>query len=175
MKTNNVLIPGSDDYYINEMGQVTYRNLPVTVLFSDKGVPYVRIKSKGLYTSKSVANLVLSTFAPNDKKSSSDIPAYRDGNNHNFSLENLYWAPRSVAYKELYKGKTPYSETRLHNLRHKICKPVASFDEHGNIVKTYNSIVDAANDMQVSSASIARCLRNGQAKCMGYTWMYVRQ
>lgn len=175
MKTNNMLIPGSDGYYINELGQVTYNDLPVTVLFSDKNVPYVRIKFNGTYTSKSIANLVLSTFAPNGKKASSDIPAYKDGNNHNFTLDNLYWAPRSVAYKALYKDKTVYSEARLNNLRRRVCKSIASHDDNGNIVKVYSSIVDAANDVGVSTASISRCLRDMNGKCMGYTWTYFKK
>ena len=175
MKTNSVLIPGSDDYYINELGQITYKNLPVSILISDKNVPYVRIKYNGSYTSKSVANLVLTTFANDTKKSPSDIPAYKDGNNHNFTLDNLYWAPRSVAYKALYKDKSTYSQIRLTNLRNRICKPVASCDDNGVIVKVYDSIVEAAKDVEVSTAAIIRCLKNPSGKCMGYSWTYVRK
>lgn len=174
MKTS-VLIPGSDDYYINELGQVTHKNLPVTILFSDKNIPYVRIKYKGAYTSKSIANLVLTTFAPESKKASSDIPAYKDGNNHNFALENLYWAPRSIAYKTLYKNGSTYSQLRLYNLRRSVCRPIKAIDENGSVVKTYDSIIEAARDMEVSTASISRCLKNPKAKSMGYTWSYIRK
>lgn len=175
MKTNSKLIPGSDDYYINELGQITHNELPITVLFSDKNIPYVRIKYNGTYTSKSVANLVLSTFVPDSKKSPSDIPAYKDGNNHNFALDNLYWAPRSIAYKALYKDKNVYSAKRLSNLRRRVCKSIVSYDTNGEVVKVYDSIVDAAKDVGVSAASIARCLRDVNGKCMGYTWTYFRK
>lgn len=168
-------IKGFSGYYITEEGLVLNGSRPLKAQVSSKGVPFVKLKRDDEYFSITIAKLVLLTFI-GEPNAPSDIPSYKDGNNHNYHVSNLEWSSRSKAYSMLYDKTNRYSEKRLEKLRQSICKPVACFERTGNtitLVKTYSSITEAAKDVGVKPASIIRCLKNLNHSCVGYAWQYI--
>ena len=168
-------IEGFNGYFITEDGLIFNGAKRLKTQMTTKGVPFVKLKKDDAYHSITIAKLVLLNFV-GEPESPSDIPLYKDGNNHNYHVSNLEWASRSKAYAALYKKSNRYSEKRLERLRKSICKPVASFRRTNNgliLIKTYSSITEAAKDVEVAPASIVRCLKNKQHSCMGYAWQYI--
>lgn len=172
---NKISIEGFENYFITPEGSVFNGDRPLKVMFSSYNTPIVRLFKEGKYYMFSVAKLVALAFL-GKPENPSDVVGYRDGNNHNFHKDNIFWTSRSEAYSKFYREKNRYSEARLEKLRKKICKPVVSCKRtpHGLVqVKAYDSIADAARDMNVGSASIMRCLKNQNNSCMGLAWRYV--
>ena len=102
--------------------------------------------------------------------------AFKDGNFHNLSLDNLEWAPLSRARKEISaeararaaatlraKGHKP-SERALNTLRRK----VSAYDDDGNWVASFRSVADAN---KIVGGSIGQALIKG-CRAGGYYWRY---
>jgi hypothetical protein len=51
-------------------------------------------------------------------------------------------------------------------------KQVSSYDFNGNLVKTYNSILEAAKDVNITDPTIHKCLSNKRNQAGGYMWAY---
>lgn len=175
---NRKNIPGFEEYSITEEGLILHGNKPLKIQMSKTGIPFVRLRKDNNYFTFSIAKLVLLTYIPDLRNSPSDIPYYKDGNNHNFSLSNLTWASRSESYSKLYDKTNRYSENRLLKLRKKICKPVVAIKKiDGQLVEDlrFESITEAAKHVHVAPASLIRCLKNQRYMCMGYHWKYVNK
>lgn len=173
---NKKEIEGFDNYFVTPEGLILNGDRPLKIQINKSGTPFVRLRRKGEYFAFTIAKLVALTFLKDEIKSPSDVICYKDGNNHNYDINNLYWSTRSEAYTKLYKENSRYSAMRLENLRKKLCKPIAAYKEtsEGIIhVKTYNSITEAANEIGVASASIIRCLKDNDKHCMGLLWRYM--
>lgn len=52
-------------------------------------------------------------------------------------------------------------------------KKVGAFDDRGNLIKEFSSIVEAANIMNVSNGCISGVLRGRRKHCKGYIWKYL--
>lgn len=172
-----VAIKGFENYSITIDGMVLNENKPLKIQMTKQGTPFVRLRKDKEYFTFSIAKLVGLTYL-GEPLYPSDIIGYKDGNNHNFHKDNLYWTSRSDAYSKMYDKSNRYSEERIRKLRKTICKPVMSCKKtsQGLIeVKNYESITEAAKDMKVSSASIIRCLKNQNNTCMGLTWLYINK
>lgn len=177
---NTKMIPGFEDYTITKEGQVFHNNgrKRLKTQLSVKDIPFVSLRKNNKYHVFSIAKLVAMTYIGTEGRKSSDVVCYKDGNNHNFHVDNLYWSSRSEAYKQLYNRSNAASKKRLYKLRKKICKQVVSMHktETGFVeVKKYDSIANAANDVGVSSASLIRCLKNQRYMSAGYYWKYVNE
>ena len=174
-------IPGYEGLYkISRTGNIVSFN-------SGKGKPRLRAHSihvdrhfiilskDGINKRYPVANLVAETFGlpnPNGYKTI----AFKDGNFHNLSLDNLEWAPLSRARKEISaeararaaatlraKGHKP-SERALNTLRRK----VSAYDDDGNWVASFRSVADAN---KIVGGSIGQALIKG-CRAGGYYWRY---
>lgn len=171
-------IPGYERYTITQEGFVTNEGRPVKIKYMNNSTPYVSLFKDGKYRNFAVAKLVATCFLGDTKKYPSDVICYRDGDNHNFHITNIYWSSRSEAYSTMFKSKTAYSENRLKNLRNKLCKKVECMirTHEGYILdKKYDSIKDASEDKNVSSASISSALRNTNRMCAGRYWRYTEE
>lgn len=174
---NKKEIEGFEGYYITPEGLVLHNDKPLKIQFSNANVPFVRLRKDGEYFTFTIAKLVALTYI-GKPDNPSDIVSYLDGNNHNFNKDNLYWASRSEAYSKMYDKNNRYSEYRLAKLKRKICKPIMSMrnSSEGFVeVKRYESIADAARDVNVASASLIRCLKNQRYMCMGLYWKYLEK
>jgi len=49
-------------------------------------------------------------------------------------------------------------------------KKIQQFDLNGNFIKTWNSIIDAANSIGVTYGAISNCLKRKTNKCKGFIW-----
>lgn len=172
---NNKNIPGFDGYSITPDGIVYHGAKRIKTYIVKSGTPIVRLKKDSKYETMSVGKLIAITFLP-AKKSDTDMIAYRDGNNTNYSLDNIYWTTRHEAFSNYYRGKTRYSEHRINKLRKAVCRKVEAqiADVNNGLIMTtkYNSIREAADAVGVTPASLVRCLKNANAKCAGYYWKY---
>lgn len=169
-------IPGYEEYMITPDGLVTKNGKPLKITITMQGTPMIRLRKDGLVTSYLVAKLVALTYLEDTRTSVSDVVAYKDGNNHNYHKDNLYWATRSDAYTTLYSKNNRYSELRLERLKNKICKPVMAMKKENDklcLYKTFRSIKEGADFANVSSASVLRCLKNQNHMCAGYYWKYI--
>lgn len=55
-------------------------------------------------------------------------------------------------------------------------KPVAKIDkESNNILKMYNSISEASEDMEITIQAISRCLNGRSKTSKGYKWKFVNE
>lgn len=175
-------IPGFPGYQINQLGQLLHNDKVIRSIVGHGGLNRNKnsirlIKKDGKFTNLPIAKLVALAFL-GEPKTPSDVVKYKDGNSSNYALSNIEWASRSELYKELYNSKNRYCEERLYMLRKKLYKPIESYkiiDDELILVKQYNSVKEAANDVQVSPASISRCLRNPEGMSCGYYWRYVNK
>lgn len=53
-------------------------------------------------------------------------------------------------------------------------KPVAAYDEHGNLVATYSSATEAGQKLGVDRSNISSCLHGRLSKSYGYIWRFVK-
>lgn len=72
---------------------------------------------------------------------------------------------------ETYSNKESYRRGR-ENARKKMNKPVLQYDKHGNFIKRYNSITEAANEIKTAHANISGALNRKQKTAGGYQWTY---
>ncbi len=173
-------VPDYPGYQVNQMGQVLHNDRVVRNIVGHGGLNRNKnsirvIKKDGKFTNVPIAKLVALAFI-GQPSTSSDVIKYKDGNSTNYSLSNIEWASRSEAYKELYNSKNRYCEDRLYMLRKKVCRPIEAYQKNDDKivnVTRYNSITEAANDVHVATASIARCLKDSKAMSCGYYWRYV--
>lgn len=175
---NKRKIKGFENYEITPEGAIFNKGKPLKLQMSEKAAPFVRLRKDGEYHSISVAKLVALTYIPEGRKYDSDIVCYKDGNNFNFSLTNIYWSSRSEAYTNFYKLQTRDSKRRLSALKSKISKPVLELkreNEGFTVIRKYDSIAAAAKEKGVSSASISRCLKNQMHMSAGSHWMYAEK
>lgn len=175
---NAKLIPGYATYKITPEGLVTKNDKPIKISTYNHDTPTVRLREDGVTKTYLVAKLVALTFLEDTRTSESDVVSYKDGNNHNFHLNNLYWTTRGQAYSKLYDKESRYSEKRVSKLRERICKPVVSMKRLNDEMvemKKFESIKDAATFVGVSSGSIIRCLKNPNSVSAGYYWRYLER
>ena len=174
---NKIRIKDFENYYLTSDARVLNGDRPVKIQFTTKGIPFVRLRKDGEYITITMSRLAAINYL-GEPTNPSDVVGYKDGNNHNFTKNNIYWTTRSERYSKLYRENSRYAETRIKNLRNKICKPVMSYKRmsQGLIeVKSYDSITDAAKDVGVGPASIMRCLKNENNSCMGLAWRYINK
>lgn len=172
---NAKLIPGYVTYKITPEGLVTKNDKPIKISTYNHDTPTVRLREDGVSKTYLVAKLVALTFLEDTRTAESDVVSYKDGNNHNFHLNNLYWTTRGQAYSKLYDKESRYSEKRVQRLRDTICRPVTAnkyVDGKLLVVRKFDSIKDAATFVGVSSGSIIRCLKNPRSMSTGYYWRY---
>ena len=102
---------------------------------------------------------------------------HKDGNTINNNVKNLEWCNRSYNIKHSYrilKRKINVKGFIEYNERHK--RKINQYDLNGNFIKTWNSIKDAENFLNLKySGSICECCQHkkGRKSAHGYKWEYV--
>ena len=102
---------------------------------------------------------------------------HKDGNTHNNNLNNLEWCTRSDNIKHSYKAlKRKASVKGFIEYNEKQKRKINQYDLNGNFIKTWDSIKDAENYLNLKfSGSICECCqhRRGRKSAYGYKWEYV--
>lgn len=70
-----------------------------------------------------------------------------------------------------YNRKESYRRGR-ENVRKKMNKPVLQYDKHGNFIKRYNSITEAAETVNIGHGDISANLSGRQKSAGGYQWIF---
>lgn len=152
-------------YEINENGTIreieTQRELPT--YFNGSSI-VVRLKKDSVSITCNVAKLVAITFLEpneNENKYVNHVIKYLDGNHQNIHVSNLSWTTMGNVCKEAKRDMSS------------LMTPVKAYNIHETL--EFESISEAARAMGVKPASIARCLKDSNAKCNGYSWIRIEK
>lgn len=171
-------VPGFDDYTVTKQGAIYHNGKMLKPQYSGikAACPRITLYKNGKAAAVlNMGRVMALTFIPHEQKKSSDVIGFKDGNPHNWALDNICWVSRSKAYKLMYDKEARYSEKRLNNLKKAISRPVYSYIYNGNekiIKSTHNSIREAATAHETSSSSISFALKHPNNKCAGLYWAY---
>lgn len=170
-------IKGFENYSVTKEGAVFSGAARLKAQHNKNGSPFVKLRKDGKYHAFVIAKLVALMFI-GEPENDNLVVCYKDGNNHNYYVDNLYWGTKSDLAKGLFKNRNTYSEARLQNLKKAVSRPVASYKAiYGDLakIKEYESITDAAADVGVTPGSISRCLKDTKAMSSGYYWRYLEK
>lgn len=156
------------DYWITPRGEVFKKNgTQMPEKPHHTGYPRVSIVKNGKSTSINVHNLVAYTFKPIPSKL---IPAidHVDVDKTNHDLHNLEFTGQAENTRRAYQEGA-----------NKSSKPIACYDDDGNIVEAFYSLAAAEEAMRQSgrkSRVSLRSVANGttrRKKAFGYRWKYL--
>jgi hypothetical protein len=140
----------NSNYEISTNGRV--RNILtkyiVKKLKNTGGREYIKFSNKHHL----IHRLVALTFLPNDD----DLPEvnHKDKNPQNNKLENLEWI------------------SSKNNIRHSHAKKVVQMDLQENIIKIWDSMVEAEIETKTPSSAISNCCRNKQKTAKSFKWKF---
>ena len=167
-------VPGYEGLYeISNLGNVKSLRSGKILKKSKNNVGYEIISLNKNKTRKShlIHRLVALAFIPNPL----GLPEinHKDEDKTNNNVENLEWCTRS--YNLNYGGYSErMSKTLLQNNPHR--KRVACYNKDtGELIKTYDSITEAALDIDVSYNALDACLRGITKTCRKMTWKFVKR
>jgi hypothetical protein len=131
----------------------------LTIKLDTHGYQIVDLYKNGKGERKKVHRLVAQAFIPNPQKKKT--VNHKDGNPENNCVGNLEWATQK--------------ENNLHciNILKNRFKPVASYNKSGNLVKQYESVTEAANDVGAQKTNIVKACRGHIKSCAGLVWRYL--
>lgn len=115
---------------------------------------------------KRVNRLVAQTFIPNTENK--PTVNHKDENKLNNCVDNLEWA--TMQEQNIYG-------TRIERIKNKLYKKVIQFDEQGNQIKIWNSILEAENTLKIAKGKITCCCQKqyGRKTAGGYRWEYANE
>jgi len=174
-------IIGYEGYYsISNYGRVlshsrvTPRNiyLPSTIkaIESKKRYPCVHLCKNGKKQKAYIHRLVAIHFIPNplNKEEVNHI----DSNNSNSIVSNLEWVTPSENMKHCSKAGRCSIKDVAHLSWAKIRRKVIQKTISGDTVKIWDSITEAANEINTSTGEICDVLKGRQRTCHGFKWEY---
>ena len=155
-------IPNTNGFYeASVLGRIRRKN-DKTLLRQRKrkdGYMLVNIICNGVNKTEYVHRLIALTFIPN--KEGFPCVNHIDENKQNNSVDNLEWCTAK---------KNNNHSTRGARISKSLCKKVCQYDMQGNIVRVWDSVKDATEQLGIRNISQAcRGLRN---KAGGYMWRY---
>ena len=106
-----------------------------------------------------VHRLVAETFIPNPFGKTT--VNHKDGNKLNNSIYNLEWNTLSENIRHAFTN----------GLNHAVGKKkIVQKNKNGDVVKVWDSIKEAARNMNVCTSSLRACCRNSSYTIRGYKW-----
>lgn len=151
------------------------------------GYQTVALRVNGKYKRCTVHSLVAECFL-GVKPKGTEID-HIDGNKQNNAANNLQYITRSENLLKYYNSPLWSEERRAHKkeiasqigrtvVREATRKPVMQFDLKGNYIQTFESVIDAANSVNLSkdsSVTISRCCNGRQKTSRGYQWKWAEK
>jgi hypothetical protein len=126
------------------------------------GYVLVSLRCGGVRKTRYVHRLIALTFIPNEH----NLPCINhiDENKQNNMVSNLEWC----SIKE-----NNNHATRVERISNKLCKKVCQCDMKGNVLKVWNSIKEATEELKIRNISqVCLGVRN---KAGGYKWRYCNE
>ena len=142
-----------------------------------KGYHKVLLCKDGRQKQYSVHRLVMNAFVPNPNNY--PVVNHKDENKLNNNVDNLEWC--TVAYNNTYgnalekarKTRKTSEKWKARNTSYK--KPIEQCDLQGNLIKRWDSSIDAEKGLGLWSSHIRNCCRGEGKTCGGYIWRYANK
>lgn len=139
---------------------------------SQHGYHRVQLTKEGNTKIFQTHRLVASAFVTNPE--GKELVNHIDGNKQNNCSENLEWCTRKEnqlhAYKlGLQKVKVDKASKKAWEVNK---KKIEQYDMSGNYMKTYDSIIEASKELNISKDGISNNLRGRSKSSGGYVWKY---
>lgn len=109
----------------------------------------------------SIHRLVALNFIPNPNNYK--CVNHKDENKQNNNVENLEWCT--------YKYNNNYGN-RINKVREKTKKKINQYDINNILIKSWNSIIEASNNLKINRHSIISCCKGKQKTAGGFKWQY---
>lgn len=172
-------------YQVSNHGRVkslnynhTKKEKVLVPLKHQNGYLFVNINGK----QQSIHRLIAKTFIPNQKNKNQ--VNHIDGNKENNRIDNLEWCTAKENTRHAYKNglinlnteKKKKSELiNINKATEKNKKRIIQCDLCGNVINTFDSIVDASRSTKSNATHISLCAKGKQNTCNGYIWRYVNE
>lgn len=150
------------DMTVSNLGRLRSSTGKYLKLNYSRVYPRVTYKEKTLY----VHQLVCTVFH-GKKPSRKYVVNHKDGNKNNPSADNLEWVTHAQNNKHAVLNELTSQESRKNILS----KPVAQYKD-GVLIKTYNSVNDAARETNVCSSSISDVCTGERRTLYDCTWEF---
>lgn len=130
---------------------------------------YTKLSKEYKTKKKYIHRLVAEAFIPNPN----NLPQvnHKDGNKHNNSVDNLEWVTRSENMQHAVKHNLLHVKR---GIEHYTATPVDQYDIEGNFIRSWNTITEASNSLNIVNVQISGCCKNkyGYKTAGGYKWKY---
>lgn len=153
------------NYKVSNFGRVknVRKDKLMTISIRKNGYCVVKLSNNGNSKEYKVHRLVAKAFIPNPKELSS--VNHKDENKENNIYSNLEWC--DSLYNNTYG-------TRCKRQSEKIKTSIKQCDMQGNLIKEFNSINEAAEELGILACNISNCLHGKQKSTPRdlYTWKF---
>ena len=155
---------------------------------SNSGCGYrkVCLSKNGKINGKNIHTLVYETFIGSIPKGMEINHIDEDKTNNavwNLELvshkDNANWGTRNKRVSDSKKQKCMEDKEYKNRLTNNISvfweknkRKVYQYTKDGNLIREWNSIIEAANELGLNSPNIIACCNNRQKTCGGYGWSY---
>lgn len=162
------------NYYISKCGKVystKYHNGTTNRLMKswDNGEGYNQIQINN--KSFKVHRLVAKVFIPNPKNKPQ--VNHINGIKNDNRVENLEWCTHSENQKHAFKlGLQKPQNKGKFGKNHHSSKKVNQYDLDSNFIKTWDSMMDIARELDISHANISACCKGKLKTSKKFIWKY---
>ena len=156
-------------YQVSNYGRIKslYTNKLKKATIKNTGYKCVDLYLNGKRENKTIHRLVAMAFIPNPN--SYKVINHIDGNKLNNNVNNLEWCTQSYNIKHSYDNNLhiPTIEKAINSRKRKILC-------HQNN-KKYNSIIEAAKDLNLNTGKICEVCKGTRNHTKGYTFEYIKE
>jgi len=157
------------NYYVSKCGKVYSKKRNIILKSKNDGRGYFKVNIKS--TSTSVHRLVALTWISNleNKPEVNHINGIRNDNR----VENLEWNTRLENQQHSWRElKRVGSLKNKFGKNHPKSKKVVQYDLDGNLIKTWDSIIDIEKNLNINSGNICSVCKGNYKTAGGFKWKY---
>ena len=152
------------NYEVNQFGEIRHkmRKKVLKPRSNNGGYQYVNFKINGKNINFAVHRIVANAFIPNPNGYTE--VNHKDYNKKNNCVDNLEWVSSSQNKQHAYQKKENKKSRG---------KQVEQYSKNGEYLKTYDSISEAAKELNCSIAAISNCCLGRTKTSQGFQWSFV--